>query len=207
MKRLRKRFHKQTIRFYMCGEYGENLGRPHFHACLFGIDFSDRLYFKRTADCTTYTSKTLSDLWPMGHSLIGEVTFESAAYCARYCVAKVTGDNANAWYEATDTETGEIIHRTPEFNHMSLKPGIGGNWLRLYYSDIYPSGECVINGKPFSPPRYYNKKANRLQRFEPYELQRTNFAATHAHDNTDERLRVQEKVAAARLKLSKRYLP
>ena len=42
MKRLRFHFRGVPIRFYMCGEYGEDFGRPHFHACLFGLDFPDK---------------------------------------------------------------------------------------------------------------------------------------------------------------------
>jgi hypothetical protein len=38
MKRFRKRF-GPGIRFFHCGEYGESLSRPHYHACIFGFDF------------------------------------------------------------------------------------------------------------------------------------------------------------------------
>ena len=42
MKRLRKRFPNDNIRYYHCGEYGEQLNRPHHHACLFNFDFPDK---------------------------------------------------------------------------------------------------------------------------------------------------------------------
>ena len=41
MKRLRRMFPDARIRYFMCGEYGDKLSRPHYHACLFGFDFPD----------------------------------------------------------------------------------------------------------------------------------------------------------------------
>ena len=43
MKRLRKSH--SGVRFYMCGEYGEDFSRPHYHALLFNCFFSDRKAF------------------------------------------------------------------------------------------------------------------------------------------------------------------
>ena len=34
-KKLRRRV--GAFRFFLCGEYGEQLGRPHYHACYFGM--------------------------------------------------------------------------------------------------------------------------------------------------------------------------
>jgi len=98
MKRLRKRFTGKSIRFYMCGEYGENFGRPHFHACIFGHNFDDLKLWKTQNDVPLFRSKTLEELWPFGHSSVGTVTFESAAYVARYIMKKVTGDAAAEHY-------------------------------------------------------------------------------------------------------------
>ena len=43
MKRLRKSHN--GVRFYMCGEYGEDFSRPHYHALLFNCFFPDRSFF------------------------------------------------------------------------------------------------------------------------------------------------------------------
>lgn len=159
MKRLRKNS-KRPVRFYMGGEYGESTLRPHFHACLFGFDFSDKVYFRKSASGEKiYTSKFLESLWPFGLSSIGNVTFQSAAYIARYCVQKVTGDAADLHYSCPEfvDEDGVIRNSVvPEFNHMSLKPGIGAKWLEKYQTDVFPRDYVVINGVKTKPPKYYD---------------------------------------------------
>lgn len=210
MKRLRRRFFSSVVRFYMCGEYGDDrdahgrvtgaLGRPHYHALLFNLGFPDKLYFKRAGDFTLFTSATLSELWPYGHSLIGAVTFESAAYVARYCMEKVNGADAKPRYEIVDTDTGVIRERMPEFSRMSLRPGIGAPWLKRFMSDVYPTGEVVVNGKLAKAPRYYDKIFDREGGDKgDLELRRYKLAVRQADDNTDERLLAKERVAVARL--------
>lgn len=201
MKRLRKKFTKEVIRFYMCGEYGENFGRPHFHACLFNYDFADKLYFKKAGDAKLYTSGTLAELWGKGFSLIGSVTFESAAYVARYCVAKKTGRAAAAHYRAVSTETGEITNYTPEFNHMSLRPGIGAAWLRRHWADVYPHGNVVVRGRRMKPPKYYDRVCKRFADDDWADIVYTREQLAHKvfGDNTPERLATKEIVAKARL--------
>lgn len=98
MKRLRKQYPGSKIRYYMCGEYGENFGRPHFHACIFGFNFDDLKLWKVQNKQKLYRSKKLEKLWDKGHSSVGTVTFESAAYVARYIMKKVTGDAAKNHY-------------------------------------------------------------------------------------------------------------
>lgn len=145
MKRLRKEY-GPGIRFYHCGEYGEENGRPHYHSLLFNHDFPDRKYFKGSGERSLYTSSSLSKLWPMGHSLIGNVTFESAAYVARYIMKKVKGDEKEAHYGL----------RKPEYTTMSRRPGIGARWFEVYKGDVYPRDCVVVRGTECRPPRYYD---------------------------------------------------
>lgn len=208
MKRLRKRFKDVNIRFYMAGEYGESYDRPHFHACIFGFDFEDKRYFRRTeTGSILYTSKILEDLWPFGYSTIGDVTFESAAYVARYIMKKQTGDNVSR-YEYCDLETGELIKRKPEFNKMSLKPGIGMKWLEEYEDDVYPHDHVIIRGKKSKPPRYYDNLYKRKfpEEFEMIQFAREREGRARYEDNTLERLQVREKVAKAKLSMLKRTI-
>jgi len=203
----------------MAGEYGESFDRPHFHACIFGLDFEDKKVFKRTSiGSTLYTSKILEELWPFGYSSIGDVNFESAAYVARYIMKKQTGKarldekgnliDPEQHYQYCDLETGELIYRTPEFNKMSLKPGIGQAWLDKYMSDVYPADQVVVRGKKCRPPRFYDSKFKKLfpDTFDDIQYARELEGRSRFEDNTLERLAVKEKVALAKLSLLKRKL-
>ncbi|QKI28921.1 VP4 [Kummerowia striata gokushovirus] len=199
MKRLRKA-HGSPVRFFMCGEYGENFGRPHFHACLFGIAFTDRKYIGDAGSgMKLYRSATLERLWPHGFSSVGNVTFESAAYVARYALKKVTGQAAVEHYRCVDLDTGEVVDRVPEFCHMSLKPGIGALWYERFHKGVFPRDWVVINGKRCRVPRYYDKMLKRADGFmlDDVKYARELDAMKWAHDNTVERLRVKEQVLHA----------
>lgn len=199
MRRLRKDFAPESVRFYMCGEYGDQFERPHFHACLFGVDFDDKVYWSKSADGDPlYRSARLERLWTSGFSTVGSLTFKSAAYVARYCVQKRTGQLAVAHYKG----------RQPEFNHMSLKPGIGADFFFRYMTDIYPHDYVVINGHEAKPPRYYDTLYGRVDaaRMRAIRAGREDSGWERRHDSTPERLRVKEEVASARARLLKRGL-
>lgn len=198
----------KSVRFFMCGEYGE-LGRPHFHACLFGLAFTDRKRCGLSPGGTPlYRSALLERLWPHGFSSVGDVTFESAAYVARYTFKKVTGKAATEHYRAVDVESGEVIDRVPEFCHMSLRPGIGAPWFDKFWHDVMPRDYVVVNGVKASVPRYYSKKYAKMDdaEFAYVKYLRERNAASRASDNTSDRLAVKEKVTLARLNLLKRSL-
>ncbi|HGJ5877695.1 MAG TPA: hypothetical protein ACHBZ9_01075 [Arsenophonus nasoniae] len=195
MKRLRKRF-GEGIRYFHCGEYGELLQRPHYHACLFNFDFPDKTLWTVRNGVRLYRSEALEELWPFGYSSIGSVTFDSAAYVARYITKKITGDNADEYYQG----------REPEYITMSRKPGIGAKWLEKYTEDVYPLDKVVLQtskgAKLAKPPRYYDKiyDLSNPSEFERIRAKRVRKASVHSEDNTYERLAVREKVHQLRSK-------
>ena len=209
VKRLRKKFKFNRIRYYMAGEYGDNFGRPHFHACLFGIDFHDKKLWKRTsAGSMLYRSEDLETLWPFGYSSIGDVNFETAAYVARYIMKKQTGKDAYMHYSYCDLETGEIITKTPEFNKMSLKPGIGANWYEKYKSDVYPHDYVVVRGKKLRPPKAYDKMFKKSNPYEYDELLyiREKNAKLNPDNHDPKRLDAKRQILEQKLSLLKRTL-
>jgi hypothetical protein len=194
----------------MAGEYGTNFGRPHFHACIFGYDFHDKKLFKRTsADSLLYRSQELEKLWPYGYSTIGDVTFESAAYVARYIMQKQTGKDVNKdHYTYCDLKTGELIKIQPEYNKMSLKPGIGAEWYKKYKTDVYPHDYVEVRGKKLKPPKYYDRLFSKEN---PYEYDqilytREKQAKLRPEEHSYERLLVKETVTKAKLQQLKRKL-
>lgn len=145
------------LRFYMCGEYGSKTKRPHFHAIIFNFDFPDKTVWKKSGSGhILFRSKLLEQLWPFGYSSVGVVTSNSIAYVTRYMLSKVYGDVARDHYISIDEESGEISQLIPEFNYMSLKPGIGKLWFDRFASDVYPHDFVVHDGKKLRPPRYYD---------------------------------------------------
>lgn len=128
MKRFRKLMGVDGIRYMACGEKGEQFGRPHYHALLFGPGMNllqlEGLKLLRPGDNPLYTWRCLEECWPFGFSSVGEVTPASAIYVARYGLKSV------------DSEGSFLL--------ASRRPGLG-----------YPSenkGEAVyLRGKRPSP--------------------------------------------------------
>lgn len=158
MKRLRKRFSDDHIRFFMSGEYGGTTFRPHYHAIVFGLHLDDlRLYKKSPQGFSYYNSPSLQACWsdkegnPLGFAVVAEVTWETCAYTARYVMKKLNGKEAQFYAD---------FNIQPEFTLMSRKPGIA----RRYYDDhpdIYDHEYINVatekGGRKFRPPRYYDQ--------------------------------------------------
>lgn len=165
LKRLRRRFFDRKIRVFYCGEYGKKNGRAHYHLLLFNFDFPDKIYEKTVNGNHYYKSSVLDEIWSdpesgknIGMSIIGELTYASAGYVARYNLKKVNGKGKDEAYQRIDAVTGEVIQLYPEFCQSSLKPGIGKPWFDKYgMTDIFPLDEVVVEGTKNRPPRYYDK--------------------------------------------------
>jgi len=191
----------------MCGEYGteqdpfspNHLGRPHYHAIIFGHDFPDKeaISTGKHGD-VLYTSPLLAKTWTHGNHWIGEMTFESAAYVARYCTKKITGDQAEEHYRRIDPATGEQFELQPEYGSQSNHPGIAADWFKKYRKDM-DKGFITVNGTKIPAPDYYHKLYAR-DHYEDYEPIKTKRQQSYDPDDPEyqvKRLRVKE---ALRLK-------
>lgn len=207
MKRLRARIAPRRIRFFMCGEYGERFSRPHYHACIFGFDFPDKVGCARQgSEYRLYRSALLESVWTSGFSLIGDLSFESAAYVARYVTKKVNGERAFHHYMAMNPETGELYEIEPEFGLMSRRPGIGAEWYAKYHGEVFPSDSVLVNGRLTRPPRFYDKllERDRPELLEEIKEERLREFGQHLEDQTYERLAVREACCKARHEKGKR---
>lgn len=211
MKRLRKFLHPRKVRFFHAGEYGEKFGRPHYHAIIFGASFREGGTLVEVSDRgdTTWSSPDLGRLWPFGINRVGEVSFESCAYVARYVTKKVNGDRAKSHYERVDPVTGECFRVAPEYATMSRRPGIGATHFGRYAREIYPCDEVISRGFPSKPPKFYDRL---LEKSDPslYALVKDNrecaLSLSPVSERSPRRIAVRETCKLAQIgHLSRRY--
>lgn len=196
------------FRYFVVGEYGDQTHRPHYHALLFGQNFyrDRKMYRTNKQGDRFYTSETLEKYWPHGRSDISDFTPGNAAYCAKYSMKKITGDKAREHYQRVDPRTGELGDVAPEFARMSLKPGIGREYIEKYHRDVATHDGVHIANRKMKTPRYFDQwmKDNDPESYEKLQLQRFEKSLSHLDDQTPERLAVRETVAKAKANLNKR---
>lgn len=213
IRRLRKQNPGHKIRYFYCGEYGDENQRPHYHLCIFNHSFDDQQLFKDDEGFYTYTSPSLEELWPFGFSTVAALNYDTAAYTARYSLKKITGKQAEEHYLRCD-EHGEAYWLLPEYIRMSTgrnKPcGLGAGFYEKFSDDIFPSDETPVPRKGVikKVPRYYQ---NILASQDPATLElikdlRQQFHRAHKHDYTPERLKQKYHCAIQRQKNLKRNL-
>lgn len=138
MKRLRKLCPHDQIKYYACGEYGENRSRPHWHAIVFNV-----------SDENAYKQAWSLDGCLIGRVDVGTVTSKSIAYTCGYI---------NKRKFATKHSRDD---RVPEFSVMSK--GLGENFVtpaisRYYQSDLSRMYLTKEGGDRIAMPRYYRNR-------------------------------------------------
>lgn len=159
---LRKAYFRKTgqsIRFFMCGEYGEKTGRPHYHYALFGfpscVGDGPRTINGKFLPCSCPNCSFVSRIWGKGHIVLGTLTQESAQYVCGYVTKKLTNDNSVY-------NSRILVGRYPEFSRQSRRNGLGYNAIVRYaqriknfvrgYEDIPPY--LIHNSKKWPLGRY-----------------------------------------------------
>lgn len=215
LKRLHNKLLRERgfgIRYFAAGEYGEENGRPHYHALVFGYQFTDLRKYKQNARGEmVFTSKSLEALWGLGQCKIGAVTYASAAYVARYALKKVDGAKREAGHYESVSADGVVMERLPEFALMSRRPGIGTAYYEKYGGEIRAHDNVIIDGKPVPSIRYYDLKFEAIDgvKFAATKRKRGPRSVGELRERLDEaaRLRrIQTKLLEARLKLKARKL-
>lgn len=187
-KRLRKAL-QHRIRYYAVGEYGSKTLRPHYHACVFGEDFTKDAKMVQQHPHPLWDSPMLTKAWGMGGVRVGQLNHNTAQYTASYVVKKL---RSKQQYVRIDVETGELIPLEQPRCYTSL--AIAKDWLAKYGNQVYAHDYVVINGKRQKPPKYYDRwlgkrskialsmiQQQREEKYEPETEEQTRARAQNAH--------------------------
>lgn len=132
---LRRKLPKSSLRYFLCGEYGDAFDRPHYHCILFfNYDIQD-----------DYLDYLISKIWINGfYSLVPYNNIAQAKYVAKYCNKKIG-------YDYEDKQS--------PFSLKSTNPGIGASFktqenqdrIRVFKNFVFHDEQ----GTPYPIPRYY----------------------------------------------------
>lgn len=182
MKRLRRAFPDQHLRFFMAGEYGEQNFRPHFHAIIFGLKIPDLRFYKKLDKYDYYTSSTIQKIWDfdanLSHNPVDKpdamvYNVDSGKWCVTplatrglVIIGEVNWDTCayTARYVMSKMKGPSVEFYSQcgleqPFTLMSRRPGIG----RQYYDDhdCYEYSSISVStpqgGKKFPPPKYFDR--------------------------------------------------
>lgn len=204
IKRLRKR--KGRIRYIGCGEYGGRFSRPHYHLIIFGWEPENKVFHRmlesgfpayKASELDNWDGKTKNPLWRYGFVQVGDVTFESAAYIARYTLKKQVD---------LDQLNDEL--RKKSFITMSKNPPIADEWIKKYLKQTLENDEIVINKKKVKPPKYYDKimEESEPDAYRSLSYKREAWLEKNKKDLEYWRLRTREQIQLSRAKKLKRGL-
>nr|WAE43366.1 MAG: replication initiator protein [Microviridae sp.] len=133
MKRLRKQVN-EPIKYYACGEYGDQLNRPHYHAIIFGMSQKQKIL--------------ITAAWQMGFVYLGNVTIKSCRYVAQYIDKKYNGSLGEQVY----------TNKGLEKPFQLQSKGLGLRFAQENADYLKSNLGCTVNGSQVGIPRYYRKK-------------------------------------------------
>ena len=157
IKRLREHWKRvygvDRIRYFMCGEYGSDSARPHYHMLVYNLPIFDLKFYKSNIQGDLlFNSAEIESLWSYGFVVIGKFEWKTAAYTARYVLKKFKGK--------TKEETAEhykSVGLLPEYTRMSRMPGIGRDFYENHKDEIYKNDEIILSGGRITkPPKYFD---------------------------------------------------
>lgn len=144
---------ENPIRYFVCGEYGPKTNRPHYHACVFNWKPDDLKFYKENhAGDKLYISKKLTKIWGKGYVIIGDLTYQSACYVARYVSKKIFKDK----------KLYKIANFQREFTLCSTNGGIGIKFWQKFKNKITENKGIMIKIKNKVKikkiPKYFMRK-------------------------------------------------
>jgi len=185
----------KSVRYFSAGEYGDLRKRPHYHAALFGEDFSsDRIPWQQGVKDILYRSPTLEKAWGKGICTIQELNHESALYIAKYVVKRLSGERES-----------EYEGKQPEFALMSRRPGLAADWLKKYMNDVKGvDGVVIKNGKIVRPGRFFDSKIEAVDPKHMLKVKAERRKKIDPEQDTYRRLEAREKLKKHQIKWKRR---
>lgn len=104
-----------------------------------------------------YRSDHLESKWTLGNAEIGAFNFQAAAYCARYVTKKIYGDKSEDYYQGLKPEYLVVSKGRKKPGEDIPGTGLGASWFIKNHTDVFPEDVCVVEGKRYPVPRYYDE--------------------------------------------------
>jgi len=200
-KRLRKYLSSQPgkpkIRYVACGEYGEKLGRPHYHACVFGWAPSDLIRVDNNpgAKDPLYNSPVVAGIWRLGRITVGTLTAKSAGYTARYALKK---------QEWQGRAAGDLGKMRP---YVVASQGIGRDFFKANCEALFRN-DFVVHPEKLTQtplPPYYDRLMEKFvgeEAYREFKARRKARAAAKRDpaEETPERRKAREEVVKLRIR-------
>jgi len=142
LKRLRKNIGDKRIRYFLCGEYGTQTQRPHYHTIIYGLGLKDRQSVIETWPYCDWTQPSILN------KSFGLVEPASIQYVAGYVLKKLNDQDTDLLY----TQTGR------EACFRLSSQGLGRDYADKNITQLNEMEHVTLHGVKHTIPRYYIKR-------------------------------------------------